>query len=1074
MRHLFCLVVLVVASATALHGQSVDTAILGSVQDANGGGISGATVTVTLPTTGLTHTVVTSPDGAYEIRYLIPGEYTVEVRPTGFRGERRTGVVIQLGQQARIDFTLKVGAVQETVEVSSGVPLLQTQDATIAGVVDQERIEKLPINGRRFVDLAVLTPGVTVYNPDDHNSSTDGSEIGGNGARLIWGQVNVDGITMVNNRHNYVNLYPSLDAIEEFKVQTGNYSAEYGGNAGTNVNIQIKSGGRRFHGDVFEFFRNEALDARNFFTPSPVPKNELRQNQFGATLGGPIYKDKTFFFASYEGIRSISDSPSQATVLTQGQRNGDFSYLFANDGTTDARGNPTGQLYNPATGNPIPGNNLAAAGLIDSVSQNLVNTYMPLPNLPGVTTPNTTNYSGHSRGDLTVHQAIIRVDQYFSASDQLFAHYIYGHRDFPNTDLNPNFKFTGTYPIHNFMAQYVHIFSPTLTNEFRVGFDLENVAQLGTHRTAGFIESLGITGMKVNGPNGRPLNTDEEGFPLLGISGYLGMGDDLAASNLDNSRTYQFVDNLTLIKGKHAFKFGADFRKLLDDATTNNTPFGQLSFDGSLSGDGVSSGDAAAEYMMGYPRTVLTPEGVPITAARQWRMAFYGQDDWKVTPKLTLNLGLRYDLFVPPHDANHSIYTLDFASNPTAPPFVPVSDPIWSISHHDFSPRLGFAYSLTPITVVRGGYGIFYFGGQFDHINILQLNPPTAGSVTITNQQAVGSLVTIEDPMPVTAAPSSPPNAVTLPADGKHPDTYAQNWNLQVSRQFGKNDVLEVGYVGAKGTHVDTSFRYNWNQPDPGPGPIQPRRPYPNLSRIRMQSYGSNIIYHSLQARFEHRLSDQLNLTAAYTYSHLIDDSANTTNDGGCQCQNPRDIAAERASSLFDQRHLLVVGYVWNIPFAKNWTGVGGVLLSRWSFQGIVTLASGNPFDILESFDSQNNDGIYERPTLTGQKFSVPHQDPNNWFNTNAFTPSVLVYGNSPRNPIVGPGRHTFDLSLGKSFTMPYLEGHSLQFRAELFNAFNTPQFANPDSNLGDGSFGQITNTRLPNREVQFGLKYVF
>jgi hypothetical protein len=301
-----------------------------------------------------------------------------------------------------------------------------------------------------------------------------------------------------------------------------------------------------------------------------------------------------------------------------------------------------------------------------------------------------------------------------------------------------------------------------------------------------------------------------------------------------------------------------------------------------------------------------------------------------------------------------------------------------------------------------------------------------------------------------------------------------QNWNLQVSRQFGKNDVLEVGYVGSKGTHVDTSFRYNWNQPDPGPGDIQSRRPYPTLSRIRMQSYGSNTIYHSLQTRFEHRLSKQLNLTAAYTYSHLIDDSANTTNDGGCQCQNPRNIKAERASSLFDQRHLLVVGYVWEIPFAKSWKGPAGVLASGWSFQGIVTLASGSPFDIQESSDTQNNDGIYERPSLTGQKISVANRSPNHWFNTDAFAPSILVYGNSPRNPVVGPGKHTFDLSLGKSFKMPYSENHSLQFRTEFFNAFNTPQFANPDRFLGDGAFGTITSTNLPNRELQFGLKYKF
>ena len=1056
MRHLLFLVAFSIACVLAVQAQTVDTAILGTVVDPAGAPVAGATVTILLPTTGLSRVVTTSPAGTYEARYLIPGEYVVETGPPGFRRERRTGVVIQLGQQARIDFSLKVGTVQETMEVNTGVPLLQMENATIAGVVDQQRIESLPINGRRFDDLAVLTPGVIVYNPDLHSSSTDGSEIGGNGGRLIWGQVNVDGITMVNNRHNYVNVYPSLDAIEEFKVQTGNYSAEYGGNAGTNINIQIKSGTKQFHGNAFEFFRNEALDARNYFLPAPQPKNELRQNQFGGTLGGPVWKDKTFFFVSYEGIRSIADSPSQGIVLTPGQRNGDFSYLL-----------PDVQLIDPQTGADITGN-MIPAGRIDKVAQTIVNQYMPLPNIPGATTPNSTNYAGSSRGNLTVHQSIIRVDHYFSTKDQLFAHYIYAHRNFPLTEINPNFKFTGTYPIHNFQAQYIHSFSPSLINEFRAGFDLENVAQLGTHTTAGFIESLGITGMKVNGPNGRPLRTDEEGFPLLGISGYIGMGDDFAASNLDNSRTYQFVDNVSFLKGKHTFKVGGDIRKLLDDATTNNTPFGDLSFTGDL------SGDAAADYMLGVPRTVLTPEGVPITAARQWRFAFYGQDDWKATPKLTLNLGLRYDLFNPPQDINHSIYTLDFITNPAVPTFIPVTDPIWSITHRDFSPRIGFAYSATPNIVVRGGYGIFYFGGQFDHINILQLNPPTAGSVTILNQLGVGNLTTIENPMPPSANLASPPNAVTLPSDGKHPDTYVQNWNLQASRQFGKNDVLEVGYVGSKGTHVDTSFRYNWNQPDPGPGDIQSRRPYPNLSRIRMQSYGSNTIYHSLQTRFEHRLSTQLNLTAAYTYSHLIDDSANTTNDGGCQCQNPRNIRAERASSLFDQRHVLVVGYVWDIPYAKSWNGPAGALVSGWSFQGIVTLASGSPFDIQESSDTQNNDGIYERPNLTGEKISVSNRSPNNWFNTNAFTPSILVYGNSPRNPVVGPGKHEFDLSLGKIFKMPFNENHSLQFRAEFFNAFNTPQFANPDRFLGDGDFGKITSTNLPNRELQFGLKYKF
>jgi outer membrane receptor protein involved in Fe transport len=1033
--------------------QTVDTAILGIVTDSGQAVIPNATVTISQPSTGLSRTVKASAEGSYELRYLVPGDYTVEVKAEGFRAERRTGIQIQIGQSAKLDFVLEVGSVQQTLEVKSMAPLLQTENATLGGVVNTERIENLPLNGRKFNDLAILTPGVQVYNPDNHSSSTDGSSISANGGRSIWGQVNVDGITMVNNRHNYVNLYPSVDAIQEFKVQTGNYTAEYGGNAGTNVNIQIKSGTNQYHGNLFEFIRNDAMDARNYFTPSPLPQNILKQNQYGATFGGPVIKDKTFFFLSYEGLRSISQSPGTAIVLTPAQRAGDFS----------ASSTP---IVDPLTGNAFP-NNIIPQSRIDPVAQNIINKYMPLPNISGAV-----NYSGASEGNLTVNQGIVRVDHYFSQSDQVFVHYIAAHRSFPDTDLNPNFTFTGEYPMSNLQAQYIHTFTPALLNEFRFGFDLENVSQLSTRTNTSFtIQSLGINGMNVGGPNGRPLRADEEGFPLLNISGYLGMGDDLAASNLDNSRTYQFVDNLTWVKGSHTLKFGADVRRLLDDATTNNWPFGSISFTSDI------AGDAAAAYMLGYPRTVLTPEGVPVTKARQWRSAYYAQDDWKVLPNLTLNLGLRWDLFNVPVDVNGVTRTLIFPAN--APPqFYPapgvVDHSLWKQNWRDFSPRIGLAYSPTQNTVVRAGYGIFYFGGQFDNLNILQLNPPTAGSLTITNP-STNPLATIQNPIPAALYPANPIyNAVTLPADNLHPDTYVQNWNLQLSRQFGGSNLLEVGYVGSKGTHVDTSLK-NYNQPAPGPGDIQARRPYTEFARIRMQDYGVNTIYNALQVRFERRLSKGISLTAAYAYSHEIDDAWETTNNGGCGCQTPFNRAAERASGVYDQRHSLVVSYVWELPFAKRMRGAPGLLLGGWAFEGIVTVQSGNPFDVLQSFDGQNNDGLWERPNLVpGQRLSVAHQDPSLWFNKNAFTGSIFQYGNSPRDPIVGPGTNNWNLSLRKSFRMPYSEAHSLEFRAEAFNTFNRPQFANPDSGLGDGAFGQVTSTKLDNREMQLALKYYF
>ncbi|MGA8594489.1 MAG: carboxypeptidase regulatory-like domain-containing protein [Bryobacteraceae bacterium] len=382
--------------------QTVDTAILGIVTDSGQAVIPNATVTVTEPSTGLSRTVKTSPEGSYELRYLVPGEYTIEVKAEGFRAERRTGIEIQIGQSAKLDFVLQVGSVQQTLEVQSAAPLLQTENATLGGVVGTERIENLPLNGRKFDDLAKLTPGVQVYNPDNHSSSTDGSSISANGGRSIWGQVNVDGITMVNNRHNYVNLYPSVDAIQEFKVQTGNYTAEYGGNAGTNVNIQIKSGTNQYHGDLFEFIRNDVMDARNYFTPSPLPQNILKHNQYGATFGGPIIKDKTFFFLSYEGLRSISQSPGTAIVLTPAQRAGDFS----------ASSTP---IVDPLIGNPFP-NNVIPQSRIDPVAQNIVNKYMPLPNISGAV-----NYSGASEGNLTVNQGIVRMDHYFSQNDQVLS-----------------------------------------------------------------------------------------------------------------------------------------------------------------------------------------------------------------------------------------------------------------------------------------------------------------------------------------------------------------------------------------------------------------------------------------------------------------------------------------------------------------------------------------------------------------------------------------------------------------------------------------------------------------------------
>lgn len=1032
------------------------TSLVGTVKDTSGAVVPNASVVAVQTETGTTYRAKTNATGDFSIPYINIGTYSVTVKVQGFKTTEKTGILVQVNQVVRTDFTLQVGQISQEVTVKGGAPAIATDDASVSQVVSQQQIADLPLNGRDVLELAVTTPGV-YQTSNSRRGIPPGERFIGAGGRNIQNQVTMDGVSLMNNLITQVNFLPSVDAIQEFHVQTGTYSAQYGGYLGVHMDLVTKSGTNELHGSVFEFIRNDALDARQFFEKQGAPKTPFRQNQFGAEVGGPLVipgvyngRNKTFFMGSYEGYRQRSSNPSLETVMTPLMRNGDFS-----------------EISTPITNPLLAGNPVVTTVPVSTQSANLLK-IIPTPNVTDNSTASgyalTNNYVASIVNNEDYDQTTDRVDQNLGDKARLFFRIAY-FKDTPAYGgANPFDALYAPNSQTNWVAGYTQTISPTMVNAFYIGRNsmatnaVNNFYQNPSTQT--LIQNLGIPGFPFD-----PTNPDA---PNVSITNYLGVGNG-GTNWFQTDETWEFDDQLNWVHGKQNIIVGADLAKLKTWRKANNSPNGSFNFNGQI------TGFAPADFILGVPFSDTTPGAEVPGLVGQWRDGFFVEDNVNVTPKLTLNLGLRYEVSSPPSTLNGNATILNpqqtalIPSNPPQPGFQ-----FYTPQRNNFGPRVGFAYRVTNAWVVRGGFGIYYNPNQMNSYTFLNINPPFAPVVLYQQTDVTNPDITLANPTPGSSLTTNtaPVNVITI---GPFvPTARMQQWSFGVERSLWQSAGLDIQYMGSHSYHLDRSF-YS-NTPPPGPGSVQSRRPNQLWGVIRTISNDEYAHYHALNVIFNQRTFRGASLRLAYTWSHNLD--IGTDSNGGGYPMDAYNMARDYASSDWDLRNRFVASYVYQMPFFQHASSslVRGVL-ANWQVNGITTLQSGFPINVTISQDIVNTGVGHQRPNLIG----TPSADCGSGHLIGCISPSAYQmptpynYGTAGRNMLRGPGRINFDASLFK--VIPLTERVKFQFRTEFFNLFNTPAFSNPNGTFTGkpgGSFGNIGSTAGNNREIQFAGKIIF
>ncbi|HEY3443367.1 MAG TPA: TonB-dependent receptor [Paludibaculum sp.] len=1094
---------LLVLAAPFAAGQATNASITGLVTDASSAAVPNATVTVTNSGTGVSRSVTTNDSGAYTIAPLIPGTYELKVGNSGFKTKVQSNVLLETGARLKLDLQLEVGQVSERIEVTASAPIMQTQEASVAGVVTTSQLERIPVNGRNFTRLIVMMPGVSDIAPNQSKGGQAGLQmVSINGQRQQDSNYTIDG---VDNNMMYMSSgvgAPPMDAIQEFRVATSN-SAEYGRSAGANVNVSIKSGSRDLHGSVYEYLRNDKLDANDWFRNAQAQANPatkatrvpFRQNQYGVAVGGPVVlpklyngRDKTFWFASWEGYRRRRGNTSINSTPIAAWRQGDFSSFNK-------------QIYDPLTGvkdatgivrQPFAGNQLPKARMNAGMSM-LSDMYQPLPNAAG----QTNNYIMTDPTANDRDMLVLRGDHTLGSKDTFFARYM---RQKVGENAPSGFSTVRYNAVRidsdNFGVGWNHIFNATTVLEVKYGYNKPNNPGCDTYKNGlSRSEVLSKAGIKMFYPDSL-CNV----IPSFSADGLFGLGGGGGETIIDTD--HQYEAKLSIMKGRQSIKFGFQYMRRAMDAFFANPTNGTSNFYSSMTNTAAdpSAGNSYASLLLGYPSAIQRGVGIPNAQGRQNSYSGFFQDDWRVTDKLTLNLGVRWEGFNRPYDAQDALGNLlvtrvdgkDVAQLMWAG-VNPLTDPVTGKVGEgprtfgygrtlmknrwlNFAPRVGLAYQVNSKTVVRAAFGMYFNSTFMQELNDLRKFWPYLPQQVFSPNTGVTPDMSISD-----AGPSfnSTQALGGWPQDPNNRSPYSQQWNMFVQRQLMNDVTLDVGYVGS--ANRNQVGYVGWNNaltPAPAGTPVDPRRRFASSGFTGNLDGGSNVFaseYNALEVKVTKRFSKGISILGNYTWAKVMDDQSSLPE---AKYQDMFNRRADWSPASYDLRHAFKVGYVYDLPFGKgrayggSWNGFTDALLGGWALEGIVQVQTGRPVNITTGQDTAHTGkyigraDVIANPILPMEQRSI-----YKWFNTAAFKMPVNAYGNSGANTVRADGKVGADVSVAKKFR--FTEKQALEFRTEFYNLPNVINFNTPNTNLSSADFGKITGAGSA-RQIQFALRYAF